>query len=252
MPLLEGGICYLRRALRFIVDTGDAQISDTDFKKESARLIKYFLASLTTPEEDMWVNLSPYEKHRIIPAGFGDTEMGRDVLAQDYLLKQLTASLIHPESPLGHEFWQKVYAKAQKLYGRTDIPVNTFNKVWIVPEKANIYEHSTGAFIVSSRLKVMLEEDYLALRKNFEKKTSQNPKMSMVSSQVVKEVVIPIIEEEVNNGKNFSVLRQVYNSMILATWYKRNLKKSLLEPNFRRRKSAIRLKKAVRYDCKNE
>jgi ABC-type sulfate/molybdate transport systems ATPase subunit len=70
------------------------------FNPESSKLIKYFLASLTIPEKDLWVNLShPYEKDRMIARkNLGQTEMGRDMLAQDYILKQLTASLIYPES----------------------------------------------------------------------------------------------------------------------------------------------------------
>ncbi len=39
----------------FIVDTGDTFFKDEDLKKESNRLIKYFLASLTVPEDDLWV-----------------------------------------------------------------------------------------------------------------------------------------------------------------------------------------------------
>jgi excisionase family DNA binding protein len=41
-------------------------------------------------------------------------------------------------------------------------------------------------------------------------------------------VLIPQIEKEVNEGKNFANLRQVYSGMILAAWYKRALKDSLL------------------------
>ena len=110
-------------------------------------LLKYFLASLTTPEKEFWVNLSPYEKDRIIPKGLGQTELGRDMLAQDYLLKQLTASLMYPEKELGKEFWNHVYSKAQEVYQTTEIPVSTFNKVWIVPDKAVVYEHENQIFI---------------------------------------------------------------------------------------------------------
>ena len=35
-------------------------------QKETALLIKYFLTCLTVPQEDLWVNLSPYESGRII------------------------------------------------------------------------------------------------------------------------------------------------------------------------------------------
>ena len=90
--------------------------------------------------------------------------MGRDLLAEDYMLKQITASLIYPESQLGKEFWKKVYAQAQAQYGTTNIPINTFNKVWIVPEKAVVYENGGVAFVLENHLKVMLEEDYLSLK----------------------------------------------------------------------------------------
>ena len=45
---------------------------------------------------------------------------------------------------------------------------------------------------------------------------------------MVREVLIPEIEKEVNSGENFANLRQIYNSMILAIWYKQNLKLTLL------------------------
>jgi hypothetical protein len=50
---------------------------------------------------------SAYEKGRIIQDNFGKTEMGRDLLSQDYLLKQITSSLMYPESRLGKSFWNK-------------------------------------------------------------------------------------------------------------------------------------------------
>lgn len=208
----------------FIVGTGDENLQGQAFEEESTRLIKYFLASLTVPEDEMWVNLSPYEKDRIIPEGFGTTEMGRDLLAQDYILKQLTASLMYPEEELGSEFWKKIYQKAYEEYGTTEIPVNTFNKVWIVPEKAVVYEHGQSAFVVKSHLRVMLEEDYLAMQQE----SSVVSLQSSVSSTIIKEIILPAIEKEVNEGKSFANLRQIYNSAILAAWFKQNLKETLL------------------------
>ncbi|MFA5261917.1 MAG: hypothetical protein WC450_11880, partial [Candidatus Omnitrophota bacterium] len=220
----------------FIIGSGDNRLEGQAFQEESTRLIKYFLAALTVPEEEMWVNLSPYEKDRIIPENFGTTEMGRDLLAQDYILKQLTASLMYPEKDLGDQFWTKVRAKAQEKFGTTEIPMNTFNKVWIVPESASIYEHGQSVFVIASHLKVMLEEDYLALQENKGVSkygldsihSSDADIVSGVSSEVVREMLIPEIEKEVNQGETFANLRQIYNSMILAVWYKQNLQGSLL------------------------
>ncbi|MEI8012956.1 MAG: hypothetical protein WCI27_10865, partial [Candidatus Omnitrophota bacterium] len=235
-PLLKGIKVYRNDPFRFdfILDKGEGKATDEQVKTDSTRLIKYFLASLTVPEKDLWVNLSPYEKDRIVPEAFGQTEMGRDLLAQDYILKQITASVIYPDDKVGKEFWDKVYAEALKRYGTTDIPVDTFNKVWITPEKATVYENKDAAYVVESRLKVMLETDYLAtvackdealpgLNTNTTDSASSD-----IPKQILRDVIIPILEKEVNEGQNFATLRQVYNSLVLATWYKRKVKASIM------------------------
>ncbi len=151
--------------LDFILDTGKSglAIDGSEFRSESQKLIKYFLASLTIKEDDLWVNLSPYEKDRMIPEELGKIELGRDMLVQDYVLKQLTASMIYPEKELGKAFWNRVYTRAQEKFGTSDIPVDTFNKVWIVADKAKVFEQNNGAYVVGSHLKVMLESDYEAM-----------------------------------------------------------------------------------------
>ncbi len=234
----------------FILDKGDTDPSDDKLKEESSKLIKYFLASLTIPEKDLWVNLSPYEKDCIVPESFGGTEMGRDLLAEDYMLKQITASLIYPEDEVGKKFWKRIYEEAQSKYHTTNILVNTFNKVWIVPEKAVVYENAKAgtAYVVESKLKVMLEEDYLSMSKHAEggvaeggaspvarnevrtngETRGQDPDINRLGSQIVREIVIPELTKEINEGQNFSQLRQVYNSLILATWYKKKIKDSIL------------------------
>jgi len=220
----------------FIVDPADSHLSGQALKDESDRMIKYFFAALTIPDKDVWVNLSPYEKDRMIPQSLGETAMGRDLLAQDYMLKQLTASLIYPQSALGKTFWDTVYSQAKQKYGTTQIPVNTFNKVWIVPQEVKIYEHGQTAFILSGHLKVMLEEDYLSLTKHNAVSViarSEATKQSFndthkIGSQVIRQIVLPEIEREVNNDKNFSTLRQIFYAQSLAVWFKRNLKEALL------------------------
>jgi len=237
-PFIKGMTIHPENPFQFdfIVDAGHSQLKGEDLKKESTKLIKYFLATLTTPEEDLWVNLSPYESDRIIPEDFGKTEMGRDLLAQDYILKQLTASLIYPEEDLGKNFWNQIYKKVNTLYGIKEIPVNTFNKVWIVPEKAVVYTNENTVIVLDSHLKVFLEEDYFAQRSHFDGKGPKTGKNSQnkgdafgnTSAAIMRKIIIPAIEKEINEGKNFATLRQVYQSMILATWYKKELRHSPL------------------------
>ncbi len=215
-------------AFNFIVDSGSDKMPDNELKTEADKLIRYFLASLTTPENDLWVNLSPYEKNRIIPQSFGVTEMGRDLLAQDYILKQITATLMYPEKELGKKFWDKVYQKAYEKFGTNDMMANTFNKVWIVPQEAIVYENGMTAYISETRLKVMLEEDYQALEHSTTNPSQVRTDVNSIGAQVVREIIIPELEKEVNEGTHFASLRQVYNSLILANWYKKRLKDSIL------------------------
>lgn len=231
-PTLRGIKIHKEDPFRFdfVLDQGDAD--DVINKTEAARLVKYFLAAVTTPQGELWVNLSPYEKDRIVPESFGQTEMGRDLLAQDYILKQLTASIIYPESKTGKEFWAKVYAQANAKFGSTNVPINTFNKVWIVPAEAEVYENATSgsAYVVKSQLKVLLEGDYLALNKA--QKPQGGVQTQKLGTDIVREVVIPLLTREVNEGQNFATIRQVYNSLILATWYKKKIKDSVLSQSF--------------------
>jgi len=230
LPVLKGVTLHPENPFKFdfILDKGDSTHKNlSSFKQESSKLVKYFLAALTTPENDLWVNLSPYEKNRIIPDSFGQTAMGRDLLAEDYLLKQITASLIYPEGETGKKFWKHVYLEAAKRYGTTNIPINTFNKVWIVPDHAKVYEHGNTAYVVKANLKVMLEKDYLSLQKHSVALPSHYD-TSSIGANIVREIIIPVLTKEVNEGQNFGTLRQAYYSLILAVWFKKRMKESLL------------------------
>ena len=44
--------------------------------------------------------------------------------------------MLHPDGELGSEFWQRIQKKAQERFGTNEIPTNTFNKIWIIPQEA--------------------------------------------------------------------------------------------------------------------
>ena len=181
----------------FIIDEGDVHLSNEQLKQETSKLINYFLASLAIPEENLWVNLSPYEPDRVIDDQLGETDMGRDMLCQDYILKQLSSSLTHPDAELGQEYWNQI----SNLESPISIESTAFNKIWIKPDMAKIYEDHDKAFISQSLLKIESEYDY-----NF----------------------LPQLTKELNTGKHFTKVRQMYNALLLATWFKQKLKKHLV------------------------
>ncbi|MBF0483503.1 MAG: response regulator [Candidatus Omnitrophica bacterium] len=234
-------------SLDFIVDFYGRENEKT-FKQQTKTLIKYFLAGLTVPPNEMWVNLNPKEPNRITTEKFGQTETGRDLLAQDYVLKQLSASLLSPENETGRKFWDGIYTKVYdevkgerlKVKGETRNPLSSLwgegqgegflNKIWIVPEKAVVVENGSSAFVKSARLKVMTERDYHVILRNEETKNLKaDPYPSQAQGQddnitkTIRSIIIPALEKEVNEGKSFAQLRQIYNSLILAAWYKRKI-----------------------------
>lgn len=220
----------------FIVHPGDVEIDEQELTSEAEKLIKYFLTALTIPEEHLWVNLSPAERDNIISDDFVSTQMGRDFLLQDYLLKQLTASLTYPETELGERYWSFIYRKARETFGDDEIPANTFNKVWIIPDEASVILTGDTALISDSRLTVQTEIEH------FGDKMQQSPSysnsisgdqdidvnMRQIASEATKALIIPELIKEVNEGSHFATVRQAYSALILATWYKRTLKNSLL------------------------
>lgn len=275
-PEIEGVKVFTLEPFRFEfivsgagLSSGKRGAANSALRDDSSRLIKYFFTSLALPEKDLWVNLSPLEPDRILTPEFARTAMGRDLLAQDLVLKQMTASFLSPDNKIGRAFWDKVYAQLKDRYGSVDIPVDAINKVWIMPGKAVVYEKSddlnsgnVSALILESRLNVMAETDYWAMSASmpigghdvsvisnskgegsqrsgisYLKEARKDDVASDIARSVLRDIVIPALEEEVNNGKDFAPLRQVYHSLILAAWYKRKMKESFFSKVYIDRRS---------------
>ena len=217
-PLLVGLKVFPDNPLRFnfIIDVGSRKENLYGLRKASRQMIGYFLAGLTIPDEDIWVNLSPQEKDRIAADSLSETWMGRDMLAQDYLLKQMASALSYPESSLGRTFWADIYRRLQEAYGTSDIAVEVINKVWVMPDVADVYEQPDMALITDSRLKVMMESDY---------RTGQSLQGGdQIPDEAMRRWLIPVLDEQVNQGEHFAVLRQIYHALILAQWFKHRLR----------------------------
>lgn len=201
-------------------------------RQEASRQMRYFLAALAVPEDDLWVNLSPWEPERTIAPVLGMTELGQDMLAQDYVLKYVTALLMHPDTSSGREFWRRVYARAYANFGTADVPVSSISKVWIVPQSAVVAQGenaqgTSGAVVTRARLKVMADVDYQRLVRGAVMSPAQEAADGLARA-VLNEVIVPVLEEEVNEGEAFTRVRQIYKALILAHWFRQNVKNSPL------------------------
>ncbi len=215
----------------FLLDKGNASLDTSKLNSEAKQLINFFFLGITLSDDDFWVNLRPDEPGRITSLTLTKTEMGRILLNQDLQLKKEAARLLHPNNPTGQVFWNKLYSEAEKLLGKNKLKktaIETSNRVWIVPDEAIVMETDDGAFVVSSKLKVLLENDYysskLSLKGTIPK--AQQDQIQGLSEQLMREIIIPEITKEVNSGETFAPLRQIYNSLILAQWFKRKYRNS--------------------------
>ena len=211
LPLLRGVKIDYNNPLNldFIVDTADQGEVD---KEEAQRLINYFYATIAVPDEALWVNLSPYEEDRMVEDTLAVTDLGRDLLAQDYILKQFSSSLTYPESKSGEQYWNML----KNVQGADK---DSFSKIWIKPATAKINEENGMAWISEATLTAQTEEDFLAMKENSLSKDS-------ASTDAMRDIVVPAVIKEINEGRNFAKLRQIYHSMLLGMWFKKRFKES--------------------------
>jgi len=162
---------------------------------------------------------------------------------------------MNPEGETGKRFWERIYEKVYDVGAIHELPlqetIESFNKVWIIPDIAEVYQNGDAAYIVNAKLKVMMEGDYIAHQQSelssqrklgpsvFQNDLTTNdtgsrvkPGMTDNIKDIIRSTILPIIEDEVNNGPSFAPLRQIYHSMILAKWYEQHFKNSVLGQSY--------------------
>ncbi|TRZ93345.1 hypothetical protein D4R78_08615, partial [bacterium] len=189
-------------------------------QQETKTLLNYFFIGISLPNEAFWVNLRPDVEDNIIDRELAETDLGKIFLEADLQLKKDTANFTSPQTLEGKEYWDKLYKKAEELYGSENITIPTLTRPWIVPDEIIIRESSDNAYIYKATLKVMLEQDYLKDSSTYNFKDERSKALNEYSSQLIRETIIPKLTKEINSSKRYAPLRQVYYSLILAQWFK--------------------------------
>lgn len=196
--------------------------------QDNQRLINYFLAFLAIPENKLWVNLSPLEKKRIITDPLGRLDIGKDLLLEDYMLKQIVSLVTNPNTLVGKKFWQAIEKKSLELAHTSKLPIDTCYKVWIVPNIAlvGVYKEQQRlmAVVKEAKLRVLMDNDYQIAKSQkgikLTKKVKAIKDVNDFARELFKKDLLPIIEDQVNNSLNFAGLRQLYYAFILAKYFK--------------------------------
>ncbi|MCA9401338.1 MAG: hypothetical protein KC713_06900, partial [Candidatus Omnitrophica bacterium] len=186
------------------------------------KIFRYFMTALALPDELIWVNLSPYEQNRIMPPILTRTEIGKNLIQQDYSLKQVSTQLLTADTQIGQLFWEKVYSAVYDKLGSRDIPINLYHKIWIVPDSADVYVNGNQVLVENINLNVLLEKDYVAAKNNSTREGRKDRGLDDDYINILKQTVLPEINQLVNHSEEFSELRSITRAVILAAWYKQN------------------------------
>jgi hypothetical protein len=211
----------LSNNFKLLLDKGDTKNPKTqDIESTAKDLLNYFFVGISLSNDTFWVNLRPDSPNDIIDPLLAQTQVGKILLEADLQLKKDTANATNPGTPEGKKYWNKLYQKAQELYGNQNVTIPTLTRPWIVPDEIIIRESPDSAYVYKATLKVMLEQDYLKGSAIYSFKDEREKQLNEYSSQIIREEIIPGLIKEINNAKRYAPLRQVYYSLILAQWFK--------------------------------
>ncbi|MFA5092822.1 MAG: radical SAM protein [Candidatus Omnitrophota bacterium] len=215
----------LNNNFKLLIDKGDTKNpKNQEIESTTKDLLNYFFVGIALPNSSFWVNLRPDAPTNIIDPLLAQTEVGKILLEADLQLKKDTAEATNPQSSQGKAYWNKLYAKANEIYGNQNVNIPTLTRPWIVPDEIIIRESTNNAYIYKATLKVMLEQDYLKDNSTYSFKDDKAKQLNEYSSQIIRQEIIPKLTKEINSAKRYAQLRQVYYSLILAQWFKaRNL-----------------------------
>lgn len=252
-PLIKGVMIRKSGALDFIIDSGRSGVQQDFLLSHTERLKDYFREALCIREDDIWVNLSAYESNRMLPPVLSGTAIGRQMLEFDVQLKTFGASLLHPDTETGKSYWRELYNRARHRFGSSKFQYRSFQKVWVIASRAKVLERTpecpnsnddvpqairdTGwmpgdsfGFVTKAELKSFCEEDTYAIEHNFGKAstvaipdsgcTPTQRALNGMAVDLYKEMILPVIDHEINHGRHFAANRQMFYSLILASWLK--------------------------------
>jgi len=207
--------------IKVMLDKGDIkELKGKQLDAATQELLNYFLVGINLPSDKFWVNLRPDSEDNIIDDYLARTDVGKIMLETDLQLKKDTAQFTSPETPEGREYWNRLYKKAEELYGYQEVTIPTLTRPWIVPNEIIVRQTNDSAYIYKATLKVMLEQDFIKDSATYSFKDSRAKALNEYSSQLIRELIIPKLTQEVNLSKRYASLRQVYYSIILSRWFK--------------------------------
>ncbi|WP_169732411.1 Tox-REase-5 domain-containing protein [Haloglycomyces albus] len=177
---------------------------------ESARLASdAFFVWLELDPSRFWVNLHPDQPDRIIDPELARTDVGKILLEADVELKRSMIAAMDPETDTGYEFWERIFTGP-------DDDTCFWVRNWISPEPASVRVSGDELHILDAPLKVetATQDDIDDVC------PGQTKERQEYNEAAINELILPEVEEMVNNDPEYADLRRVYLSRVAAEWYK--------------------------------
>jgi hypothetical protein len=226
-PPLVGGITFplqdpLKIGFSLLADATHEMPTREEQLALQQRLGRYLNALLVLTGDQVNVTLSPTEDYCGLPELLRHTELGRDLLAQDVVLKHYTASQLHPSTLHGRAFWDRVHGLSS---GQSDF--ESCFRVWIVPGKTVVSEKMVAdqgqVTIDRLELQVLCEDapDAICRWRALRHPDAEIPGVPEANSEIVaafEELILPEIQKEVSLGARFGLLRQILSVLVVAKW----------------------------------
>lgn len=200
--------------------TADGQVSYGGLQAVQQASDSFFVWLALRPDR-FTVNLNPAEPDRIVDHELGRTDAGRVMLEADLQLKKTIAKLIHPDTPLGDQYWQQTEGMDNES------SCDSFRS-WIVPAPATVREDHGQLYILNAPLDVKMETDYLQDRgkspADIQPCRHNDPAVDKHNADVFRALILPKVVDEVNNAPEYQDLHRVYYSRIAAQWIRERSK----------------------------
>jgi TIR domain len=223
-PPLVGGISFpldnpLQIGFSLLSDASLSMPTPDEQLELQTRLGRYLNTMLVLTGENLHADLSPLHEFCGLPELLRHTELGRDMLAQDVVLKHAIACHIHPSTLHGREFW----AAADTFGAANAGAFESCFRVWIVPDDATVREKSENGrghvTIEKLGLKVMCEEDYNTLRQLRRGTIATDAsRVGRRAFELFRKHIVPEIQNEVSVGPRFGLLRQILSVLVISKW----------------------------------
>jgi hypothetical protein len=227
--------------------------------EEVHRVEDYFLTTLVTDEDDIWVNLGIGGVDECTSDALSDTRLGRDLLLSDLAMKQFVSSNLQPDSPSGNRYWSLLHGGVPHELVENE-PFRTVTRMTLRPERCVVMAHSSDSdysnlnsenrgrmagalalaskigadkqygFVVENRLGVASSLDDESLRDWPCPSANQSNEQSAaqrLSQELIDSVIVPGVVAAINEGAVHPLLCQMYQVMVLATWFKIRIKELL-------------------------